>query len=66
GQTITTTHSWSTKGTYEIKVKAKDIHGNEGAWSNPLSVKIPRTLSTHGFLQHFKNIFPILRKIIIF
>jgi hypothetical protein len=62
GQIIGTAHTWTTKGTYNIKVKAKDIHGNEGPWSDPLSVKIPRAriLSIQKLSERFKNILPIL------
>jgi len=49
GQTITTSHSWPTKGTYNIKVKAKDVHGYEGAWSDPLTVTMPRYRQFVGF-----------------
>ncbi len=66
GQTITTSHSWSTKGTYNIKVKAKDVQGNEGQWSDPLPIKIPRSgLSIQTLLQRlferFPHAFPIMR-----
>lgn len=66
GQIITTSHSWSVKGTYNIKVKAKDIHGNEGAWSDPLSVKIPRTrvLLLNRLSQKLLNLLYILKYII--
>lgn len=39
--TASNTHTWTTKGTYSIKVKAKDISGNESAWSDPLAVSMP-------------------------
>jgi hypothetical protein len=65
GQTITTSHTWSTKGTYNIKVKAKDIHGNEGPWSDPLPIKIPKAIQINNFflriLEKFPHAFPILR-----
>ena len=66
GQIIGTAHTWTTKGTYNIKVKAKDIHGNEGPWSDPLSVKIPRTriISIHKLSERFPNLLPILRYIL--
>jgi hypothetical protein len=34
GETIYTNHSWSNKGTYDIKVKLKDEHGLESNWSD--------------------------------
>jgi len=40
GQTITTSHSWTEIGDYNITVKAKDIHDVESGWSDPLTVYI--------------------------
>jgi hypothetical protein len=34
-------HVWTTKGTYEIKVKARDERNLESDWSDPLSISIP-------------------------
>jgi uncharacterized protein YozE (UPF0346 family) len=36
-------HTWSEKGTYAVKIKAKDIIGAESAWGT-LSVKIPASI----------------------
>lgn len=36
-------HEWLNKGTYKIRVKAKDINGAESVWSDPLSVSITET-----------------------
>ncbi|MBN1860091.1 MAG: hypothetical protein JW840_01370 [Candidatus Thermoplasmatota archaeon] len=69
GQTITTSHSWTTKGTYTIKVKAKDIHGNEGPWSDPLAVTMPFSYQLpilnffERLFQWFPNSFPLLRNL---
>jgi hypothetical protein len=35
-------HSWTDKGNYQIKVKAKDNFGHESDWSEPLSISMPR------------------------
>jgi len=40
GVTCIGTHSWNRSGTYNIKVKAKDIHNNESSWSIPLTIEI--------------------------
>jgi hypothetical protein len=40
GMPITGTHAWTTIGTYEVKVKAKDINGATSGWSAPLIVSI--------------------------
>lgn len=66
GQTISTSHTWSSKGTYTIKVKAKDIHGNEGTWSDPLPVTMPLSYKTpfmnllEKLCQWFEYRFPLL------
>ena len=33
-------HSWSSEGTYYVKVKAKDSHGEESDWSTPLVIEV--------------------------
>ncbi len=40
GQTVTATHTWSSRGSYPIKVKAKDTNNGESAWSVPLTINI--------------------------
>ncbi len=40
GDLVEEKHKWAEKGTYEIKVKAKDELGAETGWSDPLTVKI--------------------------
>ena len=42
GQTVTTSHMWTSGGlyTYNVRVKAKDIKGAESGWSDPLIVRI--------------------------
>jgi PKD domain len=41
GITAGATHNWTVKGSYSIKVKAKDIYGKESAWSDPLPITMP-------------------------
>ena len=43
GEVCEAQHSWSAKGDYEIRVKAKDEHGVQSEWSDPLSVSMPRS-----------------------
>jgi hypothetical protein len=40
GESIDVVHSWSELGDYEIKARAKDIHGSKGIWSEPFSMHI--------------------------
>lgn len=70
GVTMSAAHTWTTKGNYQIKVKAKDIHGIESVWSDSLPIKMPMSYTLLGshFLEHFltrfPHIFPILRHLL--
>ena len=52
GAPATAQKSWTDKGSYSIKVKAKDMLGAESGWSDPLSIKMPtsKILAPSGFL----------------
>ena len=57
-ETIHVNHSWVTKGTYEIKVKAKDHHGLESDWSEPLTLSVPKNTQFMSSLHYIlKNLF---------
>ncbi|MGF3555007.1 MAG: hypothetical protein ACQXXF_07065 [Thermoplasmatota archaeon] len=43
GEQASASHSW-VKGTYSVRVKAKDSNNAESGWSDPITVKIPRTM----------------------
>lgn len=40
GAVATANHTWTLAGDYLVKVKAKDDHGGESGWSDPLAVHI--------------------------
>jgi len=40
GQTATASHTWENNGEYQILVKARDEHGKESGWSQPVTVEI--------------------------
>jgi hypothetical protein len=42
GQTGSGSKTWSNDGTYKIMVAAKDTNGKTSAWSNPLTVTMPK------------------------
>jgi len=63
GATASANHKWATKGTYSIKVKAKDPSGAESVLSDPLSVSMPRNYILHRFLERFPYLFDILKYI---
>ena len=50
-QPCTASYNWTEKGTYEIKVKAKDVFGLESEWSDPLSITMPKTYCLQGFIN---------------
>ena len=59
GVTVATQKSWDLKGTYSVTVKAKDVYGNESAWSEPLSVTMPRNqISLITFVEKLEQLFP--------
>ncbi|VVB62258.1 D-aminopeptidase [uncultured archaeon] len=69
GQESQFTHKWINEGSYNIKVKAKDIHGKESAWSDPLPITMPCSYNQpipqilELFFQRFLNAFPIQRQL---
>ena len=62
-------HKWNKRGSYMIKVKAKDIHGKESDWSDPLPITMPYSHNTltsqfpELLCERFPNAFPILRQL---
>ena len=70
GATASISHTWDSAGTYAIKVKAKDLWGEESDWSDPLSVSMPRSrIPNYKFLislfERFPNAFPILQRLLL-
>ena len=58
GSVVSMNHTWRNKRTYNIRVKIQDEHGLESDWSDPLSIKIPRT-NERLILQWFFSILKI-------
>ena len=70
GDTCEASNTWSNRGDYEIKVKARDTKFADSEWSESLKIINPKskTLSDNlliRLLERFPNIFPILRKILL-
>ena len=63
GENIKIKHIWEKIGRYQIKVKAKDIHGAESEWSNPTSIAVPKNFVINKN-QNIQNIFIKFFKII--
>jgi hypothetical protein len=61
--------TWSAKGTYSIKVKAKVAKGAESPWSPPLPVTMPFSYNIKApfwaqLFERFPHAFPILRHLL--
>jgi len=62
GEKVDAYHKWAEKGTYEIRVKAKDITGAQSEWSEPLVVTLPRNQNVDKeLLLKFLQNRPILK-----
>jgi hypothetical protein len=58
-------HTWSSEGSFSIRVRAKDIHGVQSDWSDPLSVSMPRNRNIDNpvltkLFEILQNAFPRL------
>lgn len=66
GETCVANHTWMTQGSYQIKVKAKDEHGVQSEWSDPLVVSMPKNKAIYfnqlfyWFLEQHPRMFPML------
>jgi hypothetical protein len=55
GQQASASHVWTEQGSYQIKVKCKDVYGAESVWSEPLPIRMPKsTLVTTMFFRFFQ------------
>jgi hypothetical protein len=64
GVKCVTSHIWIEKGTYEIKVKARNIDGSESDWSNPLTVTMPKNRIDNVYQMIFWRLierYPLLK-----
>ncbi len=69
GDIIPQSHTWTKKGTYTIKAKAKDVIGNESDWGifkvyMPFSYTIPFQPFLERLFERFPRAFPILRHLL--
>jgi len=61
GVEIEGSHSWNEKGTYAVRVKAKDSEGFEGEWSDSLSISLSRSRYLYpNFLERFPRLSALL------
>jgi len=72
GKTVSASHVWTSEGTYEIKVKARDIPNfAESEWSDPLSVSMPRNRLINNplftkFIDGLMDRFPLFARLMNF
>jgi PKD repeat protein len=67
GEICEVEHTWDEEGDYIIKVKAKDVHGEESEWSDPLAITMPKNRAINPFLLFLERLierFPILEQIL--
>jgi hypothetical protein len=68
GTNCTTTYTYTDRGERLIRVKARNTLDLESAWSDPLSVTIPRDKKFNNpqlhFVQSHPNLFPLLQKLL--
>ena len=64
GTQVTASHIWDEKGDYEIKVKARDEHGLESEWSDPLAISMPKNRGINIFFFNFLQQYPILYQLL--
>jgi hypothetical protein len=67
GQTAQESHSWSSLGSFSVKVKTKDMDGIESVWSDPLSVSMPKnksfSMQIYTYLENYQVINKLLQRI---
>ncbi len=66
GIQVNESHTWSKKGTYEIKVKAQDVYGAESEWAY-LEVTMPKSKPFNfnlPLISWLLERFPILNQIV--
>ena len=65
GERVEVCHTYEKTGQFNIKAKAKDIYGNEGEWSDPFPINIPRNRAIKDFcFQWLLEYFPILERLL--
>jgi len=62
------TYTWTSEDNFEVRVMAKDEHGGESDWSDPLSFSTPKNKVINTpflrFLENHPHMFPLLRQLL--
>jgi agmatine deiminase len=65
GAVVNASHSWQKKGTYSIRVKAKDIYGLESNWSESFPVTMPLGCQySWPLLDYLQEHFPLVFRLL--
>jgi len=70
GETCKASHKWSSEGSFQVKVKAKDTEEHVSVWSDSLTVSISKSKNTKSYLTRFlENLierFPAMARLLEF
>jgi len=50
GETVTNAHEWTEPGSYQVRVRARDVSGQESDWSDPITVTAVQRGDANGDL----------------
>lgn len=67
-EVIYASHVWDSSGSFDLSVKAMDVHGFESEWSDSLLVSMPKSKEIQSFfirfLESYPYIFSILQRLL--
>ncbi len=61
GETVQAYYSWEKKGEYQIRVKAKDEHGQQSDWSEPTRITMPNRNIISPVLWRLIGEYPLIQ-----
>lgn len=69
GESCSASNNWNSRGTYSVKVKAKDTEEHVSSWSDPLSVTMPKnkihmTSKLNILLYKLFEEFPLINRLL--
>jgi hypothetical protein len=69
GNKAEASYTWKEQGSYNIRVKARNEHGIESDWSDPLSISMPRNKQyinklIQRFLKNYRNSYPLVYQLL--
>ncbi len=68
GQTVSQSKTWNSRGTFSVRVQAKDTDDHKSKWSVPLNVQMPRDRSKNvvlaSFFLKFIKDFPLINELL--